>query len=77
MDARHTEPKVVVLMLCCAVLLGGLGECVGGKPLSCLCGACGARPLMHGVLGACSFLSVASEQSAGYFGLVFSIFSLI
>lgn len=64
MDAWHTEPKVVVL-----VAVGGWGECGGGKPLSCLhlesslpvwsfylFGACEARLLMHGVLGASSCL---------------------
>lgn len=69
MDAWHTEPKVVVL--CCAG--GRLGECVGGEPLGCLLGACGARLLMFGSAWRvrCLFLSVSPEQSAGYFGLVF------
>jgi hypothetical protein len=67
-------------VVCCAVLVGGLGECVGGKPLGCLFGARGARLLMLGSAWRvrCLFLlSMASEQSAGHFGLVFSIFSLI
>lgn len=77
MPGRHAEPKVVVL--CCAVLVGGLGECVGGKPLGCPLGLVrGARLLMlcSAWRVRCLLLSVAAERSAGYFGLVFPSLAL-
>lgn len=68
MDARHTEPKVVVL--CCAVWVGGLGECVGGAPLGCLFGAPGVRLLMFGSSWhvRCLFPSVSPNSQLGTSG---------